>query len=286
MSLTNKDTTIRAREAFSTIARGGDVVELFPKEMREELRDAEDITIAEIADRDSIAASLKAVKDHGIKELLPVADDIPPQYGNLNKAFNEVFWLKKEAEKYGAKIHDLVFLESDEIYNILTTRYSKELIKHYGFFAPCMSCHLYFHTIRVPLVRALGGTRVVGGERNSHDGRMKVSQIPIAIDYYKKAVEELGGELVLPIRDIESTEEIIQLSYKENPQLSCMFKEMYGNIPQSIMENEGLLKKFLSEFAVPLDLKVINELTSKPVVDLTKVSDEYVESLLDGKSVK
>ena len=73
-----------------------------PKRLGSELGNTKKIAIAEIAGRDSVAAALNLIKERKVDEILPIADDVPPQYGNLNEAFNPIFWLQKEAEKYGA----------------------------------------------------------------------------------------------------------------------------------------------------------------------------------------
>jgi len=274
------ESTIRLRNLYEAIARGDDILQYFPNGLREDLEGREKIAIAEIADRDSIAACLKVIMDGKIKEILPVADDIPPEYGNLNKAFNHVFWLQKQAEKYNAKVYDLVFIKSEEIYTTLTARYTEELISRYGFYAPCISCHMYFHTLRVPIVRALGGTKIVGGERELHDNRVKTSQIPLAIDYYQKAVSMLGGELILPLRKISDTKDIINLTFDDNPQLSCMFKERYGDLPRSVMNDKVKLKKFIEEFSLPITVDLIRTITTKQNVSITGWADDFVEKNL------
>jgi hypothetical protein len=271
--------SVELRDIFKAIARGEDIVPFFPKKIQKDLVKRGDLAIAEISGRDSIAAALKLIKEGKETEILPVADDVPPQYGNMNEAFSPIFWLQKEAKKHGAKVHDLVIVKEHELYSTLTAKYSREMIKRYGFYTPCMPCHLYFHSIRAVLITALGGTRVIGGERDSHDGKMKPSQVPTAIDYYIKAVKELGGELILPLRNIDKTQDIIDFTYEENTQLSCMFKRTFKDLSESIMRDETRIKKFFEEFAMPLNLKLMKELTTNENVDVIKTADEFVAKL-------
>lgn len=271
--------TVNVEEIYGAIARGGDILQYIPEPLAEDLGKRSKIAIAEIADRDSIAAVVKIAREGKVKEVLPIADAVPPLYGDLNKAFDEVFWLKQRVAEYDCKVHDLIFLEANNLYNTLVARYKNYLIARYGFYTPCLSCHLYFHSVRVPIVKALGGTKVIGGERKSHDGRIKVSQIPIAVEYYAKAVRALGGELVLPLWEIENTKEIIKMTYPDNPQLSCMFKETYGTLPERIKHDDMKLRAFFHEFAIPLDIRLINAMTSEEHADIIKLADEFVKEL-------
>ena len=51
-----------------------------------------------------------------------------------------------------------------------------ELISRYQFFTPCIGCHFYLHASRIPLSLLLGRIPVVAGERETHDGAIKVNQ--------------------------------------------------------------------------------------------------------------
>jgi len=271
--------TVDVKDLYEAIARGEDILQHMPDHLAEQLGKSNKVAIAEIADRDSIAAVVKIAREGKVGEVLPVADAVPPLYGDLNKAFDEVFWLKQKVAGYDCRVYDLIFLEASDLYNTLVARYKNYIIKRYGFYTPCLTCHLYFHTARVPIVKALGGTKIIGGERKSHDGRIKASQIPVAVEYYTKAVRALGGELILPLWEVENTKDIIKMTYADNPHLSCMFKETFGNLSETIAKDELVVKKFFQEFAVPLDLRLINAMTSKENVDLIKVADEFVKEL-------
>ncbi|MCF8037391.1 MAG: hypothetical protein K9K62_11005, partial [Desulfobacteraceae bacterium] len=45
-----------------------------------------------------------------------------------------------------------------------------------GHYTPCTGCHLYLHAVRIPLARMLGNVPIIGGERESHSGKVKVNQ--------------------------------------------------------------------------------------------------------------
>jgi len=274
--------TIELKDVYGAIARGDDVLQYFPRDLENELSGREDIVIAEIAGRDSIAAALSLIKSGEVMDILPISDDVPPQYGNLDVPLGPVFWLREEAEKYGVRVHDLAFIRDYELYNILTAKYSKEIIKSYGFYTPCTSCHLYFHTIRAPLVRALGGTKIICGERDSHDGRIKPSQFPLALDYYKEAVRALGGELLLPIREIDDTNEIKSVAFKEDKQRSCMFKQSNIGVIERIMDDETGVGRFFEEFALPLTIKLIDTMTREEDANITKIANEFVRCLVES----
>ena len=47
----------------------------------------------------------------------------------------------------------------------LCGRYTTHFIKKFGFFSPCVGCHFYIHTVRVPIAKLLQSNLVIGGER-------------------------------------------------------------------------------------------------------------------------
>jgi hypothetical protein len=70
----------------------------------------------------------------------------------------------------------------------------------FGFFSPCVGCHLYFHAIRIPLAKKLNCSLVIAGEKESHNGKIKVNQIGAALDSYTLFSKQFGIELFLPLR--------------------------------------------------------------------------------------
>ncbi len=81
---------------------------------------------------------------------------------------------------------------------------------------------------------------------------------PKTIDYYKKAVEHMGGELLLPIRGVVDSNEIKAFSYAENVQLPCMFKQSGTGLEEQLLEEEAAVRGFFEEFAIPLMLKLMS----------------------------
>lgn len=95
---------------------------------------------------------------------------------------------------------------------------------------------------------------VIGGERELHDGRVKINQILIVLDAFIDVMKGYGIELLLPLRHIQSggeIENIIGQKWKEDgEQLGCVMSKNYQDLDGSIRYSEEMIQRFLREFAV------------------------------------
>lgn len=214
----------------------------------------EDTVIGEFSGRDSVAAILKALESSDINNVLPIASFAGTEYGDLQSIKANYEKLQKRvAALYGdnKKIHPLIVYSRPELWRVFNGRFTTLLIERYGFYNPCIACHLYFHLIRLPFAKSLGN-RIISGERESHDGRIKVNQLGQSLDLYQSVIEHFGVELLMPIRHVASGEEIEELigwdwgEGKNHPQ--CVFSGNYRDLAGEALFNEEDLNSYLQSF--------------------------------------
>ena len=197
---------------------------LLPPYKVNEYRAMSRLAIVEIAGRDSIAAAVKSVEEESFTDLLPTYVYTGTEHGSwasIDQAVERLAGLLPEV-----RIHNLVALGSPCFWQALCGRFISELISRYGFYTPCVGCHLYLHSVRIPLALALGKVPIISGEREWHDGAMKVNQISEALNVYEKIAKDFGIRLLFPVRNItkgDRIEEILGFEWQEGKeQLGCV----------------------------------------------------------------
>lgn len=216
-----------------------------------EIRNFKDSAIAEIAGRDSVAAVIRACKIRKLCAIIPTIAYTGTEYGDWNIPFEKTEFLRDRLKEMGIKVYAPVLLGSPRFWWKLCGRYSVEFSKKYGFYSHCVGCHLYLHAIRIPLAKILNCEIVIGGERESHNGRLKVNQIGVALDVYISFMKKFGVELFLPLRLIRSgkkIEEIIGSHWDEGKeQLECVLSKNYLNTKGEALIYEEKVKRFLED---------------------------------------
>lgn len=234
---------------------------MLPESRVNEIREIADIAIAEIAGRDSIAAVIQACELRCIKAIIPTIAYAGTEYGNWALPFEKIKELKDRLQKKKIKIYDPVILGSPKLWWTLCGRYISHLFKTLEFYSPCLGCHLYFHAIRIPIAKKLHCKLIIGGERESHDGKIKINQIGLSLDAYINLLKRFDIELFLPIRNMESgkeVESIVGQQWDEGDyQLECVLSKNYQAINGSIILHEEAIKRFFYEFALQKTEEVI-----------------------------
>ena len=120
------------------------------------------------------------------------------------------------------------------------------------------------------MARKLRSSLVIGGERESHDGRIKINQIGVALDAYQGFMNRFNIELFLPLRHIKSGREIESIVGSEwdegDQQLECVLSKNYREMDESVAFDEDTVKLFLDEFALKKAEEVIRGyLTNKNI---------------------
>ena len=252
-----------------------------------ELKKTRNLAIAEVAGRDSVAAVIKACQECPIGKVLPTIAYNGCQYGSLESVYFAVeLMAKRVGEK---KVLEPVMLGSPEFWKALTMRFADILTERFGFYTPYVACHLYIHAIRVPLAKRLNCSLVISGERESHDGQIKINQTAAVLDQYAKLLSYFGIELLQPLRKIASGAEIIKLLGQEwasgKQQLHCVLSGNYKNPDGSVDYGEGKRfsdaksARFLEEYGLPLAKAILEKLCRGEAVDYEKEALNQLASL-------
>ena len=255
-----------SKRLLSILAAKPDLLAGFPEWMLPEatvknIIETPNVVIAEIAGRDSIAAVIQACEVRAIRAIVPTIAYTGTEYGDWKTPLGKVEILKGILKKKKVTLFKPVILGSPKFWWTLCGRYVSHLFKIYGFSSHCIGCHLYLHAIRIPLARKLRCSLVIGGERESHDGRTKINQIGVALDAYQGFMSGFNIELFLPLRHIKSgkkIESIIGSEWDEgDQQLECVLSKNYREIDGSVSFDEDTVKRFLDEFALKKAEEVI-----------------------------
>ena len=232
------------------------------------------LAIVEIAGRDSIAAAAKSVEEEGFTDLLPTSVYTGTEHGPWKSVETAV---ERLAERLpGVQVHNLIILGSPGFWHALNGRFVGELIARYGFYTPCAGCHLYLHSVRIPLSITLGKIPVVAGERERHDGRIKVNQVSEALAVYEDIARNFGVPLVFPLRDIAEGDRIADIlgfaweAGKE--QLGCVLSGNYRMLDGSVPNAVPRVQRYLEEFAGPCTKKIIESYASGIVPDHLEIA--------------
>lgn len=242
------------KELLEILTNKPELITHFPEWMLSEseineIRSFRNSAIAEIAGRDSIAAVIHACEIRELSAVIPTIAYTGTEYGDWSIPFEKTKFLRDRLKGKGIKVYKPVLLGSPRFWWKLCGRYSVEFSKKYGFYSHCVGCHLYLHAIRIPLAKMLKSDIVIGGERESHDGRLKVNQIGVALDTYISFMKKFDIELFLPLRFIRSgkeIEEIIGSHWDEGKeQLECVLSKNYLNAKGEALIYEEKVKRFL-----------------------------------------
>ncbi|RZB30478.1 MAG: hypothetical protein SRB1_02758 [Desulfobacteraceae bacterium Eth-SRB1] len=242
---------------------------LFPSRKVEEYRAMSLLAIVEIAGRDSVAAAVKAVEDEGFTDLLPTYVYTGTEYGAWSSVGEAVKRLSKRLPEI--RVHPPLVFGSPLFWQALNGRFINELITKYGFFTPCIGCHLYLHSVRIPLALALGKAPIISGERESHDGSIKINQISEALTVYQEIAKGFGIRLFFPLRHISEgnrIKEILGFEWDQGKdQLGCILSGNYRRLDGSIGITGKQVLKYLEEFACPLTREIIETYVAGQIPD-------------------
>ncbi len=212
--------------------------------------------IIELAGRDSFAALLKYLQSNKVKEILPTIAKSPPEYGPLETVIDQLDWVQEKLAKTPVSFSKPLILEDQKLWWILNGRFLSEIIHRYHFYTPCIGCHLHFHLMRIDPALNLKITKIISGERELHDQKVKINQTAEALKAYQEVLAHIGLDLVFPLRKVSSNEEIVKLLGKEwkegQKQLSCVFKNNYCSIESQILIEVNTIKPYLEEFLIPI----------------------------------
>jgi len=217
----------------------------------------ENTVIAEFSGRDSVAAVMKILNTNLLENIVPVASFAGTEFGEVDAIYSNYDKLvERVLKKYenAVTIHPLIIYSNPNLWHALNARFTTELVDKFGFYTPCIGCHAYFHLLRMPMARQIG-RKLISGEREGHENRIKVNQLGMCLDTYEKVLKEFDVELMLPIRKVSDNNEIEELigwdweEGKDHP--DCVYSGNYRNKDGKAVYNEDKIKAYLDEFLVP-----------------------------------
>ncbi len=213
--------------------------------------------IGEFSGRDSVAAILKAFEDDSMNYILPIATFAGTEYGNFDVIYDNFMHLRYRVEElYGDKkvLYPLIEYSKEDIWAAMNGRLAGALTNKFGFYSPCIGCHLYFHLTKLEFAKALSGV-ILSGERESHDGRIKVNQLGETLDIYIKVIQSFGCELRMPLRHMEDGSEVERLigwEWKEGlAHPECVLSGNYRDNKGKAVYSKNGLSKLLNEYIEP-----------------------------------
>ena len=209
-----------------------------------------------------MAAILKAFEDDAVQYILPVATFAGTEYGDFNIIHSNYLHLKNRVRQIHGEnkvLYPLIEYSREDIWALMNGRLSGELFRKFGFNSPCIGCHLYFHLTKLHFAKSLSGI-ILSGERESHDGRIKVNQLPGALDAYQDVIASFGCELRMPLRhmeDGEAVEKLIGWEWKEGlSHPECVLSGNYRNTTGEAVYNEEGFNRLVQEYVKPVGQRV------------------------------
>lgn len=247
------------------------------------LRNTPNLAIGEVAGQDSVAAIIKAAERDDIESVLPVAMYTGTLHGNWEIIQKTTAYIKSEVKRRSNKhVYRLALMGSPKLWNALNGRFMKVIFDKFTFFSPCLGCHLYFHSIVIPLAKKIDCDRVIAGERESHEGKIKLNQTAVAINAYVSLLKSFGIELILPLRYIQDNAEIVSIVGKEwndEDQLSCVLSGNYKSVDGSVRYIEAQSYDFFHRYAVPVVTEIIKGILDKKELDYSRVAGNILDKI-------
>lgn len=242
------------------------------------------VAIIEIAGRDSIAAAVTAVRQRGFRTLVPTIAYTGTETGDRDAPMRAIGILRKVLGER-VHVHEPVALSDPALWSAMNARPAAEMARRFGLCSPCLACHLYLHLLRVPLAWSHDNAPVISGERDSHDGRVKLSQTPASIDAAIRVMAHAGVELLQPVRTASGAQ-IRELAGglwdEEAGQLGCQLAGNYVSFDGTVTYDEAGYARYLAEYFEPVGLAVIDawraEREGAPATDFGAV----VRNVLEG----
>ncbi len=262
---------------------------ILPGHLAEELSRHDNLAIVEIAGRDSIAAPLLFYEQHpDIEALLPTVGFTGTEFGDWGVVKRNCNYLRDKLRAIAptVKVYDPIPLGAPRFWRALAGRPAGVYTKRYGIYSPCVGCHLYLHSIRIPLAVALGARWIIGGERESHDGKAKINQVAAALDGFDRFVAGFGIELAQPLREIASGEEIAEMVGSDwedvGKQVECVLSGNYRDAGDGMVYGDEEADKFVSgyldNYAIPLAEKVVRNFIDGVSPDYKAIAEPLIKA--------
>jgi hypothetical protein len=239
------------------------------------------LAIVEIAGRDSVAAAVKSVQQESFTDLLPTYVYTGTEHGpwsSVNTAVERLAMRLPEVQ-----VHRLLVLGSPGFWQALNGRFIGELVSRYGFYTPCIGCHAYLHSVRIPLALSLGRVPVISGERELHDGATKVNQNAEALDFYQDIGRHYGVRFAFSLRREtkgDHISDILGFEWQEGKeQLGCVLSGNYQGLDGSASTTTWQVQRYLEEFVRPCIMEILESYVAGHIPNHREVAAQVLGRL-------
>ncbi len=215
------------------------------------------IFIAEISGKDSVAAVHKFIQEAKVDKIIPTIVKIGTEYGDNCSFLNSVSYLKECAKEYNIIFGETVLLHDEKLWNSICIKPQYKLQKKFGFFTPCIMCHLFAHLLRIPILLKYKGYGIITGERFSHEGKLKVNQHPLTIKCFNSLFNKYKISLIQPLINIADTnivdkeiEDYALLSHVND--VKCILSDNLEDFSLLTDDNLFQLQEYLDKYIYPI----------------------------------
>lgn len=218
------------------------------------------LAIAEIAGRDSVAAAVAAVRERGFETLLPTVGFVGTETGDRDAPARAVDTLARILGT-DCTVLEPRTLSDPVLWSAMNARYARAIRERFGMWSPCLACHLYLHLLRIPVAWEHGDAPVIAGERDSHDGRVKLSQLTGGIDAAIGVLAYAGIELLQPIRHASGADvsSLVGGGWdQDGGQLGCVLSGNYVGLDGSVTYDETAYARYVAGFLEPVGRAVVD----------------------------
>jgi len=255
---------VRFEEVCAALAEGRDPRSALPEEVATVLRDAPTPRVLiDFAGRDSVAAAMAWMEAHEVGTLIPVGDVVPTRYGDWSVYEDNWRALRDQvATRFPRVVVAPWFvLEDVDAWRLLNGRYLNELVRSFGFFTPCLGCHLHFYAMRTVLAKALAVDALVSGEKELHGRKRKSNQTQEAVAAYRRFSEEHGVAHHFPIHQVTDEAEMGRLlgdGWREGDrQLQCVMSGNDQGFDGNPVMSSSQIAAYMNDFALPLAARIV-----------------------------
>lgn len=279
---------VRFEELCARVGRGDGMTALPPDVVAALSGAPRPIALTDFAGRDSVAAAVCWMEEQEVGTLVPVGDAVPTRYGDWS--FYESNWRsmrEQVALRFPlVRVAPWFIMEDTDAWRLLNGRYINELIATFGFFTPCLGCHLHFYMMRTVLAKVVGASVLISGEKELHkNGKRKANQTQEAVNSYRRFSEAHGVRQEFPIHKVASELEMARLldsGWSEGErQLSCVMSGNDQGRRGELLMTPEQIAAYMERFAVPLASNIVR-LRREGIAgqELQRRVDEMVSTLL------
>jgi len=280
---------VRFVDLCDALAGKRTIEKLLPPDVVDSLAGApKPLVLADFAGRDSVAAAMAWLRGHEVATLIPVADVVPTRYGDWSVYDDNWERMRDHVGRSfpGVRVTPWFCLEDVDFWRMLNARFLNELSRTFGFFTPCLGCHLHFYAMRAVLGEALGAKVLISGEKELHHGaRRKANQAMEAVDAYLRFSKDHGIDHRFPIHHVRTEAEMADLlgdDWKEGErQLRCVMSGNDAGTDGRPLFEPAQIKSYMERFASPLAARIVE--LRRAGVDGARFSsavEAYVRDLL------